>query len=211
MGGPNSAAHNMYRQMCRDVFVELRRHSSLFFNLLLLLPMADPPIVGQSLTLDYLERELSKRFLPGLSDQEAIHTLDQWMDSAQDAKIRDLYDHSHTIARKKIISNTLSYTANTVSSVASSIGGAFTQMPGFLSSMYTAREKTPKTAGEAKKQDGGQEGGDGEALAAATRNSVSSSLREVVGGGVRKVKGANATKPSEMKRSTPLSTRILNE
>jgi phosphatidylinositol 3-kinase len=118
MGGKDSSHYMEFKKICADVFLCLRRHISLFFNLLLVMAKADPPVTDLIFDAKYLEEQLSKRFLPGQTEAEArstiyhlVHKTDGYVQSVTDF----LHQHSreNTISESvKSITNVSSYAYN---------------------------------------------------------------------------------------------------
>lgn len=118
MGGKDSSHYKDFRDICADVFLCLRRHINLFFNLLLVMSKADPPVTDLIFDAKYLEEQLSRRFLPGQTEAEArstiyhlVHKTDGYVQSVTDF----LHQHSreNTISESvKSITNVSSYAYN---------------------------------------------------------------------------------------------------
>ena len=72
LGGVNSASYKQFEEYCSQCYNILRKHANLFTNMLFLLTK-----VGNiKFTLDQLEIEISKRFLPGeYQSQAKIHLI----------------------------------------------------------------------------------------------------------------------------------------
>lgn len=103
MGGRDSSHYTDFKELCADVFLVLRRHISLFFNLLLVMAKADPPVTDLIFDAKYLEEQLSKRFLPGQTESEARTTI-QLLVQNTDTIVQWCTDFIHQHSRENTIS-----------------------------------------------------------------------------------------------------------
>jgi len=114
MGGRESAHYSQFKVLCAEVFICLRRHISLFFNLLLVLAKADPPVTDLIFDVKYLEEQLSKRFLPGQTEEEATQTI-QLLVQSTDTIVQWCTDFIHQHSKE----NTLAEGVKTITSASS--------------------------------------------------------------------------------------------
>jgi len=112
MGGRESSHYAQFKVLCAEVFICLRRHISLFFNLLLVLAKADPPVTDLIFDVNYLEEQLSKRFLPGQTEEEATQTI-QLLVQSTDTIVQWCTDFIHQHSKE----NTLAEGVKTITSV----------------------------------------------------------------------------------------------
>lgn len=114
MGGRDSSHYKQFKSLCAEVFICLRRHISLFFNLLLVLAKADPPVTDLIFDAKYLEEQLSKRFLPGQTEEEAKTTI-QLLVQSTDTIVQWCTDFIHQHSKE----NTLAEGVKTITNASS--------------------------------------------------------------------------------------------
>jgi len=111
MGGKDSSHYKDFKEICADVFLCLRRHISLFFNLLLVMAKADPPVTDLIFDSKYLEEQLSKRFLPGQTEDEARSTIHHLVHQT-DGYVQSVTDFLHQHSRENTISESVKSITN---------------------------------------------------------------------------------------------------
>lgn len=95
--------YKQFKELCSKIFITLRRHSILFFNLLTQLSEFDPPIKNGIYTPKYLEEQLINRFLTGQNDNDATETLNYLIDQSCDTFLGNLTDYLHHFSKKSPI------------------------------------------------------------------------------------------------------------
>jgi len=98
LGGVGSEWHGKFLTYCTTAYLYLRQHINLFYCLLMLLPLADPPLEEGTISAEYLESQLSQRFLPGKSDEEATAVLKSWLENSVDSTAGRARDGLHLLA-----------------------------------------------------------------------------------------------------------------
>jgi len=97
MGGEGSSEYAQFQKRCFDGMTILRRYTSVFCNMLLLLTNASPTIIGE--TLDQLQNIVYDRFRPDSLPAEATQALSSAMERSNDATGGKVVDTFHHIAR----------------------------------------------------------------------------------------------------------------
>ena len=65
LGGKNSIYYSKFKEYCGKAYNCLRRHSSIFYILLLNLVEQLPPINDSSLNKSHIRQHIIQRFIPG--------------------------------------------------------------------------------------------------------------------------------------------------
>ena len=82
LGGKNSQFYSQFQHYCFQIFLTLKRHASVFLQILSTMCDAQPPFPHQ-ITFDILKNEIINRFLPGLSETEAREYFQQTIEHSQ--------------------------------------------------------------------------------------------------------------------------------
>jgi hypothetical protein len=98
MGG--NVHYDKFKSLCLEMFLCLRRYSSLIFCCFLTLASCDPPIQNTKFTLDFLENHIVDRFLLGQNEGDVAVTISKLLDSSRDAVTLKVSDYIHTYANK---------------------------------------------------------------------------------------------------------------
>jgi hypothetical protein len=104
-----------FKELCGKIFITLRRHSILFFNVLIQLHEFDPIIKNGIYTPKYLEDQLLIRFLTGQADNEAINSLTLLIDQSCDTLLGNITDYFHHCSKKSPMVKTASSVVKTFS------------------------------------------------------------------------------------------------
>jgi hypothetical protein len=138
LGGVDSERYKKFAARCHQIHECLRRHVSLFFNILMVLSDADPPIAsGDAFSSSYLENELSKRFLPGCSKSEAEEALNNWLQTSAQALMPRLNDLVHDKFHGVGITSVATTTVSTASSLLGSATSLLSTAMGYIRSTPT--------------------------------------------------------------------------
>jgi len=133
IGGQDSPRYKEFAALCHRVHECLRRHVSLFFNILMVLSEADPPVSSRdSLSTAYLENELSRRFLPGCPKFEAEEALNNWLQTSSSALMARFNDMVHDKLHGVGITDVASTTVSTASTILSGATSFLTSAIGFI-------------------------------------------------------------------------------
>jgi len=98
MGG--NVHYDKFKSLCLEMFLSLRRYSSLIFCCFLTLASCDPPIQNTKFTLDFLENHIVDRFLLGQNEGDVAVTISKLLDNSRDAVTLKVSDYIHTYANK---------------------------------------------------------------------------------------------------------------
>jgi phosphatidylinositol 3-kinase len=98
MGG--NVHYDKFKSLCLEMFLCLRRYSSLLFCCFLTLASCDPPIQNTKFTLEILENHIVDRFLLGQSEGDVAMTISKLLDNSRDAVTLKVSDYIHTYANK---------------------------------------------------------------------------------------------------------------
>ena len=71
MGGDKSQYFDLFKQVCTDAFIQLRRHSNTFLSMLLMLQRYCPTIDNGKYTEGYIIKQVLRRFIPGENNKQA--------------------------------------------------------------------------------------------------------------------------------------------
>ena len=116
MGGSNGPDYEYFKKLCTQIYNCLRRHVSLFMNLLIMLTEID-----QSITIDRLQEEIIKRFEPGENTVEAKLHLENKMNNS-----RQTYEHTVVdFVHKSFKENSVLAGINSVFKMTSNSGSYF--------------------------------------------------------------------------------------
>lgn len=99
--------YEMFKQLCGDIFLKLRKYSIPIFTMLTLLADMDPPMQGGKFTYKYLEEQLISRFYPGQNDKEAREYLYKLIDNCCDATMQKIGDCLHAYSKNSPTLNTI--------------------------------------------------------------------------------------------------------
>lgn len=91
IGGEHSQDYQRFEELMKQTFVILRRHSNLFITLLKFLPDFD------TLPLEIIQQQVSWRFLPGVTDEEAVATFLTRVKASRDTIGARMTDASHEL------------------------------------------------------------------------------------------------------------------
>jgi phosphatidylinositol 3-kinase len=92
--------YDKFKSLCLEMFLCLRRYSSLLFCCFLTLASCDPPIQNSKFTLDFLENHIVDRFLLGQTEGDVAATISKLIDNSRDAVTLKVSDYIHTYANK---------------------------------------------------------------------------------------------------------------
>jgi hypothetical protein len=92
--------YEKFKSICIDMFLCLRRYSSLIFCCFMTFASCDPPIQNTKFTLEFLENHIVDRFLLGQSETDVSFTLSKLIDNSRDAVTLKVSDYIHTYASK---------------------------------------------------------------------------------------------------------------
>jgi phosphatidylinositol 3-kinase len=92
--------YEKFKSICIDMFLCLRRYSSMLFCCFITFTSCDPPIQNTKFTLDLLENHIIDRFLLGQSETDVSTTLSKLIDNSRDAVTLKVSDYIHTYASK---------------------------------------------------------------------------------------------------------------
>jgi hypothetical protein len=92
--------YDKFKSMCVEMFLCLRRYSSLLFCCFLTFASCDPPIQNTKFTLELLENHVVDRFLLGQTESDVSFTLSKLLDTSRDAVTLKVTDYIHTYASK---------------------------------------------------------------------------------------------------------------
>lgn len=98
MGG--NVQYDKFKSLCLEMFLCLRRYSSLLFCCFLTFASCDPPIQNTKFTLELLENHIVDRFLLGQSEGDVASTISKLLDNSRDAVTLKVSDYIHTYANK---------------------------------------------------------------------------------------------------------------
>lgn len=92
--------YEKFKSVCIDMFLCLRRYSSLIFCSLITFASCDPPIQNTKFTIEFLENHIVDRFLLGQSETDVSCTLSKLIDNSRDAVTLKVSDYIHNYASK---------------------------------------------------------------------------------------------------------------
>ncbi len=92
--------YEKFKSICIDMFLCLRRYSSLLFCCFITFASCDPPIQNTKFTLELLENHIVDRFLLGQSETDVSCTISKLIDNSRDAVTLKVSDYIHTYASK---------------------------------------------------------------------------------------------------------------
>lgn len=92
--------YEKFKSICIDMFLCLRRYSSLLFCCFLTFASSDPPIQNTKFTIELLENHIVDRFMLGQSETDVSSTISKLIDSSRDAVTLKVSDYIHTYASK---------------------------------------------------------------------------------------------------------------
>lgn len=98
MGG--NVHYDKFKSLCLEMFLCLRRYSSLLFCCFLTFASCDPPIQHTKFTLEFLENHIVDRFLLGQNEGDVAVTISKLLDNSRDAVTLKVSDYIHTYANK---------------------------------------------------------------------------------------------------------------
>lgn len=98
MGG--NVQYEKFKSLCLEMFLCLRRYSSILFCSFLTFSACDPPIQNTKFTLELLENHIVDRFLLGQSEGDVAVTISKLIDNSRDAVTLKVSDYIHTYANK---------------------------------------------------------------------------------------------------------------
>jgi hypothetical protein len=92
--------YDKFKSLCLEMFLCLRRYSSLLFCCFLTLSSCDPPIQNTKFTVEFLENHIVERFLLGQNEGDVAVTISKLLDNSRDAVTLKVSDYIHTYANK---------------------------------------------------------------------------------------------------------------
>lgn len=97
MGGPTSDLYQQFLKLCHTAYLHLRRHSSLILNLFSLMVDANVPDIA--LEPDKTVKKVQDKFRLDLSDEEAVHYMQNLIDISVSDVMAVLVEQIHKIAQ----------------------------------------------------------------------------------------------------------------
>lgn len=97
MGGDSSEHYHEFRKQCYTAFLHLRRHANLILNLFSL--MVDASVPDIALEPDKAVKKVQDKFRLDLSDEEAVHYLQNLLDLSVTAVMAALVEQLHKFAQ----------------------------------------------------------------------------------------------------------------
>lgn len=97
MGGVNSEHYQQFRKFCYTAFLHLRRHANLILNLFTL--MVDATIPDIALEPDKTVKKVQDKFRLDLSDEEAVHYIQQLIEVSATAVMASVMEQVHKFAQ----------------------------------------------------------------------------------------------------------------
>ncbi|EEB15521.1 Phosphatidylinositol 3-kinase catalytic subunit type, putative [Pediculus humanus corporis] len=97
MGGENSEHYQQFRKQCYTAFLHLRRHANLMLNLFSL--MVDASVPDIALEPDKAVKKVQDKFRLDLTDEEAVHYMQNLLDLSVSAVMPALVEHFHKLAQ----------------------------------------------------------------------------------------------------------------
>ncbi len=95
LGGKNSIYYSKFKEYCGKAYNCLRRHSSIFYILLLNLVEQLPPINDSSLNKSHIRQHIIQRFIPGENYKNANEQFSNKLDKNSYTYSEDLIDFFH--------------------------------------------------------------------------------------------------------------------
>jgi hypothetical protein len=92
--------YEKFKSVCIDMFLCLRRYSSLIFCCVSSFAFFDPPIQNTKFTLEFLENHIVNRLMIGQTDTDVSSTLSKLVDNSRDAVTLKVSDYIHNYASK---------------------------------------------------------------------------------------------------------------
>ena len=105
MGGTNSDYYQLFRTLCYTAFLHLRSHANLILNLFSLMVDANVPDIA--LEPDKTVKKVQDRFRMDLSDEEAVHYMQNLIDVSVKALFPAVVENFHKMAQ--VITNSIYY------------------------------------------------------------------------------------------------------
>jgi phosphatidylinositol 3-kinase len=102
MGG-RDAKYNEFKNLCSKIFLCLRKYYIQFAELFLLLLQFQIPIEYFNFDHSYIENQIITRFLPGLSDKEAVNIIDDLIENSCDTFGQKMSDYLHYYYKKTTV------------------------------------------------------------------------------------------------------------
>eukprot|EP01130_Rhizamoeba_saxonica_P002997 TRINITY_DN1305_c0_g1_i1.p1 TRINITY_DN1305_c0_g1~~TRINITY_DN1305_c0_g1_i1.p1 ORF type:complete len:741 (+),score=115.61 TRINITY_DN1305_c0_g1_i1:427-2649(+) len=119
IGGEHSRHYQIFKDYCLQVYNCLRRHASLFVQLLLLIPDSRPPIdiEGVMFSREQIEDLVMQRFIPGQASSEAKEQLYTRIAASREGYVSSVHDMFHGVATEgtgvhSTLSSILEYTSS---------------------------------------------------------------------------------------------------
>lgn len=104
MGGCNSPDYEYFQKLCTQIYNCLRRHVSLFMNLLIMLSEID-----KNIAMDRLQEEIIKRFEPGENTVEAKLHLVNKMNNSRQTYEHTVVDFVHKSFKENTLLSNINY------------------------------------------------------------------------------------------------------
>ncbi|XP_048524010.1 phosphatidylinositol 3-kinase catalytic subunit type 3 isoform X1 [Dendroctonus ponderosae] len=97
MGGINSEHYQEFKKLCYTAFLHLRRHANLMLNLFSLMTKASVPDIA--LEPDKAVKKVQDKLMLDLGDEEAVHEIQNLIDSSVTAVMAAIVEHLHKITQ----------------------------------------------------------------------------------------------------------------
>jgi len=122
IGGINSENYEYFKKICTQAFNCLRRHYSIFYHMLSLLPDSAPPIIDfKNYTKDRLKNEIYERFMFGHSYEEAELQFNIYIERSYNTNKHAFYDFLHHHNKESTVTNTVQNIYNKASNIANNL------------------------------------------------------------------------------------------
>lgn len=107
LGGKNSSTYIKFKKYCSIVYKKIRRHSSLWYLLLMFLAFSDPPIDNYRSNYELIKLHVIDRLLPGEFDDQSSININKVLDESNDGWKAHLGEVAHRFSNniKKVASN----------------------------------------------------------------------------------------------------------
>ena len=98
LGGKNSATYIKFKKYCSNVYKKIRRHSTLWYLLLIYLAFSNPPIDNYSKNYELIKLHVIDRLLPGEFDDQSNININKVLDDSSDSWSAHLGEVAHRMS-----------------------------------------------------------------------------------------------------------------
>lgn len=97
LGGLQSEEYSILKDLCTNIYTNIRKHTYFWYTLFRYLPLSEPPIYPHSSDLKALQKHIDARLMPLHTEEEMKLAIVKSLDSNSDSWNSSLSDMTHTI------------------------------------------------------------------------------------------------------------------